>query len=161
MSAHSFTTMAQAVRYVRAMGRSSIYTAGGNPPLPRCEHPYWLYETPEERRAAISKRGRITPCSCTSRTDVSTDCPHVTRQHTEILELDGAFVVDADPREPAVAGETVTVDGESVRLNRVPARAALTDNDYTNARQRWPREETTETHAARVAGPREPRRRRR
>ena len=140
---HRFTTQAEAVRYIRAMGRSRIYTAGGAPPLPRCDHPRWTGES-------VEGRGLIAPCSCTSRTDVDPMCPHVTQRHSAVRELGGAYFVDAGAREPSVAGERVDVGGTEVVLDRVPSRA-LTADERNESRAHWPRRETDEEYTQRRA----------
>lgn len=141
---HRFTTAAEAQRYIRAMGRSRLYTVGSAPPLPRCDHPRWTGES-------VRGRGKVAPCSCTSRTDVNPGCPHATMQHSNVRELRGAFFVDADEREPSVAGERVDVDGSEVVLNRVPSRT-LTRAEHAESRAHWPVRETDEEYTGRRGG---------
>lgn len=62
MRAHVHATRAEAERHVAALGRSSRYTRGGRPPLPRCDSGKWGDDEIRQGR-------RCPPCPCERRDD--------------------------------------------------------------------------------------------
>ena len=124
---HTFATSAEAEAHISRIGRSRAYTKGGAPPLPRCDHPQWTGAT---------FNGKIAPCSCTSRTDIDPECPHVIMRHGEVEEIDGAFRVKWSRREVDAQGETV----DGVRIDRpIAGTSALTAAQRRRSRPHWPR----------------------
>lgn len=145
MSVHRFTTELEARRYIEAVGRSHIYTSTG-PPLPRCDSPHWLPV------AARVGRGKLATCSCPSRAEPLPECVWATWRHSDVVELDGAYVVEADKRESSTAGEVVDLGdgGTEVVLSRVPT-AALASADRERSRPTWPVRENDADFAKRLA----------
>jgi len=80
MDFYLFDDQAEAVKYAKALGNSSLYAAAGAPALPRCDHPKW------SRRSIPPGRNRIARERCRSRTQVYAACPHVTWAHADVTQ---------------------------------------------------------------------------
>lgn len=95
------TARADAIRAVRALGRSSLYPR----PLPYCTHPRW---TPEGSAGRF--RGRHQPCLCTAVDEPNRRCIWVTWQHAAVHRDGADYLVQEHPGEAAVLDELV--DGQ-------------------------------------------------
>lgn len=101
-----------AVRYVRAMGASSLYPR----PLPYCTHPRWTLEG----SAVGPGKGHRAACFCTAVDEPDRRCSYVTWQHASIHRDGADYLVSVGKREDSVIAERPRVDGVVVDLSARP-----------------------------------------
>lgn len=134
MIVHSrFPSSASAEAYIHAVGGSSIYTSGGRPRLPRCDSPNFTVAEDNVRPV----RGKSASCACVTRDNPLPDCPWITTRHSEIVELDGEFLVKRADTEDSITAETV----DGVQLNHGLA-IVLSNAELHRAIGHWPLRES-------------------
>lgn len=140
MTHSRFPSSATAEAYIHAIGGSSIYTSGGRPRLPNCGAP--KFAVPEDNYRPV--KGKSASCECVTRDNPLPGCPWLTERHSEIIELEGEFLVYIDPREVGITAETV----DGIRLNHIQA-SVLSHAEVHRARIHWPIRESAAEYAQR------------
>lgn len=105
----TFASREEAERHATALGRTSVYTAGGRPRLPRCDSGKW--DDPQIRQGRLCRA----PCPCKRRDQPDPTCPYVTTADAEPIALsDGTYAVPVTRVHVEARGERIDVDGTEV-----------------------------------------------
>jgi hypothetical protein len=126
MAHHVHADRNAAIREALAVGRSAYYTAGGRPPLPRCDSPKW-------GDSNVRQVGGSGPaCTCVDRGAPDAACPYATRAAVNVMRLaDGRYVVEICDLHRSQRGAVVDVDGVPTTITDAGAvslsRAELKD----------------------------------
>lgn len=109
--------LATARRHVAALGRSSHYTRGDRPSLPRCDSYKW-----NDREIRRGRRVKAA-CPCPSRDAPVRRCPYVTRAAALIIRLRAeAYGVVLPDWVGDVRGQVIDVDGTPTTITDEGAR---------------------------------------